>query len=546
MLQGRMMHFPLSLAHLYRRMRDVFPKSEVVWRGASRDIRRQTFAQACERATRLGQAMTRLGVKPGTRVATLCWNHTAHFEAYMGIPLIGAVVHTLNVRLHPTELAYIANHAEDEILIVDRSQLELWDKFRGEVKSIREVIVVPDDGPVSKEMGYDYEAVLAAERGGDPAFVELDENAAAMICYTSGTTGKPKGVVYSHRSCVLHSLMMCMRDTVRVSESEVLLPGVQLYHGCGWGLPYAAALSGAKLVLPGRYLDAESLLELVKSERVTICAGVPTIWLPMLFALDENPKAYDVSSLHTIICAGSAAPPSMIDGFANRHDVEVVHTWGMTELNPLGTFARVKTTMMQDSAEARRVAHYSQGLAAPLVEVRHRSDAGVTLPWDSKSMGELETRGPFVAQSYFGDEGADKFTSDGWFRTGDVVTIDPNGYVTITDRSKDVVKSGGEWISSVALENALMGHPAVAEAAVFAAVHRKWDERPVAAVVLKPKASATPEDLAAHLAPHFVKYWLPDKYIFMEQIPRTSTGKFLKSKLRAEYGNCLLDDAASA
>jgi fatty-acyl-CoA synthase len=332
---------------------------------------------------------------------------------------------------------------------------------------------------------------------------------------------------------------------VGVGERDVVLSAVQLFHAAGWGLPYAAALFGSKLVLPGRHLDEASLLELIVQERVSVVAGVPTIWLPILHILDEHPDRYDVKSLKTIICAGSAAPPSMIDGFAKRHAIDVIHSWGMTELNPLGTFARVKRSLKDHSEPAILTARHSQGYAAPLVEMRHVDEEGHVLPWDGATMGELEVRGPFVAGSYYGGEGADKFTADGWFRTGDVVTIDAEGYMKIADRSKDVIKSGGEWISSVALENALMGHPAVMEAAVFAARHPKWDERPVAAIVTKPNARVTPEDLLRHIEPYFARYWMPDRFIFVHQIPRTSTGKFLKSKLRAEYGECLVAEAAA-
>jgi fatty-acyl-CoA synthase len=316
-----------------------------------------------------------------------------------------------------------------------------------------------------------------------------------------------------------------------------------MFHAAAWGLPYCAAATGAKLVFPGPHLDPQSLLQLMAAERVTIAGGVPTIWIGILAALDAAPRAFDLSAMRSMVIGGSAAPASMIDGFQKRHGLQVTHAWGMTETNPLGTVARLKAGLRQASPEAQLKARASQGYAATFVEQRHTGPDGKRLPWDGATMGELEVRGPWVVSGYFGGEGTDKFTADGWFRTGDVVTIDPEGYVTITDRSKDVIKSGGEWISSVALENALMAHPAVLEAAVFAGRHPTWDERPLAAVVLKPGQTATAEELRAHLAPHFARFWLPDDVLFLAQIPRTSTGKFLKSKLREEHGDHLLKKA---
>jgi fatty-acyl-CoA synthase len=371
-------------------------------------------------------------------------------------------------------------------------------------------------------------------------FPRLDENAAAIVCYTSGTTGNPKGVVFSHRSTVLHTLVACMTDTLGVSESDTVLPVVPMFHANAWGLPFAALCVGAKLVFPGAKLDPVSLLDLMASERVTLAGGVPTIWLGILAALDQKPKGWDLSSLRSMIVGGSAAPPAMIEGFRERHRLGVTHAWGMTEMNPLGTLARVKSRLRSPDRARTLAIESSQGYPVPLVEQRHTDDAGKVLPWDGATMGELEVRGPFVAASYFADEGADRFTADGWFKTGDVVTIDTEGYVRICDRSKDVIKSGGEWISSVELENALMSHPAVLEAAVFAGQHPKWGERPIAAVALKPGKTATQEELCAHIAPRFEKYWLPDAIVFVQEVPRTSTGKFYKLKLREQYGDLLV------
>jgi fatty-acyl-CoA synthase len=538
MLDGRMMHFPLTLTHFLTRARELFPKGEVVSRRPDKSLHRHTWADVSTRSARLANALTRLGVKSGARVATLSWNHTEHLEAYLGVPAMGAVVHTLNLRLHPTELGYIARHAEDDVIIVDRSLLPLFARFRDAVPSLRHVVVVPDTGPVTAAEGLDYEQLLAAERG-EFDWPTLDENQASMLCYTSGTTGNPKGVVFSHRSCALHTMAVCARDSLGVGEDDTILPVVPMFHAAAWGLPWAAAATGAKLVFPGPHLDPPSLLDLMAAEKVTVAGGVPTIWIGILAALDGGAK-HDLSAIRSMVIGGAAAPASMIDGFSKRHHLEVCHAWGMTETNPLGTVARVKPSVKARGDEAILKARASQGLPATFVEQRHVSDDGKRLPWDGTSMGELEVRGPWVAASYFGDEGKDRFTADGWFKTGDVVTIDPEGYMRITDRSKDVIKSGGEWISSVALENALMAHPAVLEAAVFAGRHPRWDERPLAAIVLKPGATTSPEALRAHLEGHVAKFWLPDDFLFVEQIPRTSTGKFLKSKLRETYGDHLL------
>ncbi len=541
MLPGRMMDFPLTLTHFLERARTYFGRSEIVTRQPDKSLQRYTYADFYKRTCRLANALRRLGVRPGDRVASLSWNHARHVELYFGVPAMGAVMHTLNLRLHPNDLAYIARHAEDTVLVVDRSLLPLFEKFAGQVPSLRHVIVIPDDGP-APEGRLDYERLLAAESEHFD-FPKLDENAAAMLCYTSGTTGNPKGVLYSHRSIVLHTLVSCMSDTLGVRDSDTVLPVVPQFHAAAWGLVFDAIATGAKLVLPGPHLDPHSLLDLMAGERVTLAGGVPTIWLGILALLDQEPKRWDLSSIRSMAIGGSAAPPALIEGFQQRHHLTVLHAWGMTEMSPVGTVARVKPHLKAADAPTQLAVRASQGLSLPFVDVRHVSDDGQVLPWDGATMGELEVRGPWVAASYYGGEGADRFTRDGWFKTGDVVTIDAEGYVRITDRSKDVIKSGGEWISSVALENALMSHPAVLEAAVFAGRHPKWDERPLAAVVFKPGQQASKEELSAHLEQHFARYQVPDDYLFLAQIPRTSTGKFLKTKLREDYGDHLLKQA---
>lgn len=536
---GRMMNYPLTIGHLLDRASTYHGRTEVVSVRPDRSVTRTTYADLATRSARLANALTKLGIKSGDRVATLAWNHHQHLECYYGVPAMGAVVHTLNLRLHPTEIGYIANHAEDVVIVVDQSLWALFEKFRPLVTSLRHVIVVRDKGEPLPEGTLDYEALLA-EASPDITWPKLDENTAAMLCYTSGTTGNPKGALYSHRSTLLHALTISLPDVIGFSIADTVLPVVPMFHASAWGLPYAAVLVGAKIVLPGPHLDPQSLIDLMELERVTVAGGVPTIWLGILQILDVNPRKHDLSCIRTMAIGGSAAPGALIDGFRTRHNLDVTHAWGMTETNPVGSVARVKPHLRGDAARELAV-RSTQGMALPFVEIRHVDDAGTILPWDGRTIGELECRGPWVTSIYFNEEGADRYTADGWFKTGDVVKIDAEGYISITDRSKDVIKSGGEWISSVALENALMGHPAIAEAAVFAARHPKWAERPVAAVVFKPGQSATDAELRAHLAPSFNSIALPDAYISVEQVPRNSTGKFLKTKLREQYGGILVE-----
>jgi fatty-acyl-CoA synthase len=532
-----MMDFPLTLTHLLERANRYFSSVEVVTRRGDGTLQRQTWGEVSLRCCQLAHALARLGVGPGDRVATLAWNHGRHLEAYFAVPMMGAVVHTLNLRLHPSELSYIARHAEDSVILVDRSLLPLLDQFVSNVPTVRHVVVMPDDGPTPQGR-LDYEDLIARESTQYP-WPRLDENTAATICYTSGTTGNPKGVVYTHRSSVLHAMMLCMTDAHGITNRDTVMPVVPMFHANGWGRPHSAAMVGSKLVFPGPKLDPESLLDLIAKERVTSTAGVPTIALGMLALLDAHPNKWDVKCLRRFTIGGAAAPPALIDGLQKRHGIPVLHAWGMTELNPCGTVAEVKHQLKDQTPEKILAIHASQGYATPFVETRHVGEDGRVLPWDGETMGELECRGPWVASSYLGDEGRDRWTADGWFKTGDVVTIDTEGYVRICDRAKDVIKSGGEWISSVALENALMAHPNVLEAAVFAGKHPKWDERPIAAIVVKKGMSVTEEELAKHLTGKFAKFWMPDAYVFVEQIPRTSTGKFLKTKLRADYGEML-------
>jgi fatty-acyl-CoA synthase len=517
-----------------RRAEQMHPSKSIVSRLPDRSLHRTTYRECLSRARRLAGALHALGIRAGDRVATLCWNHHQHFETYVGIPSMGAVLHTLNLRLHSAQLEYIINHAGDRIVIVDRALLPVLESFRARTK-IEHVIVVGGGAEIPTGM-HDYETLIA----GAPELPfddSLDENTAAAMCYTSGTTGQPKGVVYSHRSTVLHSMATALWDVDLARERDVILPVVPMFHANAWGLPYTCLLVGASLVLPGAFLDAESLLELMASERVTVSAGVPTIWLAVLQALDAAPDRYDLSAIRVFNAGGASAPESLIRAFKDRHGITIVQGWGMTETSPVGTLATLTGELEAADADTQYRIRATGGRLLPFMEARVRSEDGIA-PWDGETMGELEVRGPWVAGAYYdAPQSADRFTDDGWFRTGDIVTIETGGYVTIRDRAKDLIKSGGEWISSVALENALMKHPDVAEAAVVGLRHPVWDERPLALVVRRPDAVCTSDDLSAHLANDFKKFWIPNAFEFVPAIPRTSVGKVHKLALREQYEN---------
>ncbi len=531
MVNGLMMDdYQLTLTAVAERAERFSDRRSVISRRPDGSIHRTTMGECARRARRLGTALRELGVSDGDRVATLLWNQPEHLELYFAVPLIGAVIHTLNPRLHPDELGFIVADAEDKVIVVDESLLEAFDAFRS-AHEFEHVIVVSHSGSVP-EGTIDYESLI--ESGEEMDWPELAERQAAAMCYTSGTTGRPKGVVYSHRSMVLHSLNAALPDTLGVSSRDTILPVVPMFHVNAWGLPYAAAFARAALVLPGPKLDPVSVLDLLADERVTMSAGVPTVWMAVLQALEAEPDRWDLSPLQRLIVGGSAVPRSMLEGF-DRHGLTIIQAWGMTETSPLGSVCRLPVDL-DDAPDSDRIAFRArQGVAAPFVEIRARGDDGELIPWDDETMGELEVRGPWVAAAYHRGQGTEKFTEDGWFQTGDVVKIDERGCIRICDRSKDLVKSGGEWISSVDLENSLMAHPAVAEAAVIAIPDERWGERPLAAVVLNDGEEATPDDLREHLSQDFAKWQLPDRFEFIDSIPRTATGKFKKMDLRERF-----------
>ena len=534
-MDGLMMDYPLTITAMLRRTESMFGHKEIVSRRPDRALERSNYAQALGRARRLASALARLGVGRGDRVATLCWNHLRHLEAYFGVPSSGAVLHTLNIRLHIDELTYIASHAGDVALIVDHSLVPLAEQLRQRVPLAHLIVVREDADAPLPEGAIDYEALVAS---GDPSYQypELAESEAAMMCYTSGTTGRPKGVVYSHRALCLHTLGTLISDVTGVTERDTVLAVVPMFHANAWGMPFTAAVSGSRQVMPGPHLDPASLVDLFERERVTMAAGVPTIWLGILQYLDANPTRHDLTPLRRMLVGGAAVPEALIRAFQDRHGLYIQQGWGMTETSPVGSVSKVTSDLESASSDAQFAYRAKAGLPLPFVEIRARRDDGELAAWDGDTMGELEVRGPWVARAYYNaPDSADRFTADGWFRTGDIVSIDPRGCITIQDRSKDLVKSGGEWISSVALEGALLSHPDVAEAVVIAVPHPKWDERPVAVVVPRSGRAPTLESVRAHLAPQFAKWWLPDDVILVESIPRSGTGKYLKSVLRERF-----------
>ena len=528
-MRGLMMDYQLTVPAMVRRAEALAGHVEVVDRAADGTIHRYRYADMIGRAKRLAVGLQRLGVTAGDRVGTLCANNHQHLEAYFGVPSVGAVLHTLNHRLSAEDLAYIVGHAGDRVVIVDWALLPLLQQVLDRVEVERVIVAGHDDVPAPY---LSYERLIADADESAFVYAEPGEHDAASMCYSSGTTGLPKAALYSHRALALLSMHWMAADTAAVSRRDVILAVVPMCHINGWGLPFAAAQVGAKLVMPGAALGPDDLLALVASERVTMSAGVPTVWFNVLHALEREPHRYDIASLNRLALGGSAVPDGLIEAYHGRHGVNVIQLWGMTETTSLAT---AWSRHVHDGA-GNGALHATQGLPLPFVEIRARGEDGGLVPWDGKTHGELEVRGATVASAYYKPEdGVEATTPDNWLRTGDIVTIDPSGAMQIRDRAKDLIKSGGEWISSVALENSLMGHPAVAEAAVIAVPDERWHERPLAVVVLKRGADATPAQLRQHLAAKFVKWWLPDQFEFVSEIPRTATGKFQKAALRRRY-----------
>jgi fatty-acyl-CoA synthase len=535
-MKGLMQDHQLTVTHILDRMRRVYGDSEVVTLETAEGKKsRASYAEVGERVDRLCSALESLGVKPGDRVATFAWNSQEHLEVYMGVPCMAGVLHTLNIRLFPDQLTYIANHAEDKIVFVSSSLVPMLEKVAPTFETVERYVIFGDGDPGSLPNAIHYEELLAEQPGGYE-YPELDEDTAAGLCYTSGTTGNPKGVLYSHRSNVLHSMGACMTSTLGISTNDRVLPVVPMFHANAWGLPYACAMVGADMVMPGPFLQADPLATLIEHERVTFAGAVPTIWMDLLRYADE--KKPDLSSLETVACGGAAVPESLMRGFQERHGVRIIQAWGMTETSPLGAIAWPPKTAEGEGEWQYRTA---TGRIVPGVEVRIVDDAGAELPWDGETTGEIEIRGPWIASAYYNDPSGDEKFDDGWLRTGDIASIDERGYIRISDRAKDVIKSGGEWISSVELENHLMAHPNVQEAAVIAMPHERWTERPLACVVLKEGAACTPQELREHLTPLVAKWWLPDEFAFIDEVPKTSVGKFDKKVLRSRLSEGKLE-----
>jgi len=525
------MNTPLTLAPLLERAARLFPSKEIASKTDS-GMHRYTYADFHARVHRLAWALERMGVKRGDRVGSLCWNGHRHLELYFAVTCYGAVLHTLNLRLAADQLAYIINHADDRIIFSDASLASLLEPIRQEIEGVREVVAMDDTSP--------YEEMLAASPEGPYPWPELEETAACATCYTSGTTGHPKGVLYTQRSVVLHSYSLCCADVFALSERDTILQLVPMFHANGWGIPYAAVMVGAKIVLSGRSMQAADIAHLVETERATFTAGVPTLWMALYSYLEHEKR--DISSLRSIVCAGSALPRQFVELYEQKYGIRFMLAWGMTETTPIATVMALKSQLESMDLKRRYDTLARHGLPVAGIDVRIVDEMGKEMAWDGATMGELQVRGPWVTSEYYNDprgreKGKQESFLDGWFRTGDVATIDAEGYIQIMDRTKDLVKSGGEWISSVDLENAIMAHPKVAEAAVIGVAHPRWEERPVAAVapLEQFRGKITKQEILDFLQGKVAKWWLPDDVVFIDAVPKTSVGKFNKRALREQF-----------
>lgn len=538
MLPGQMMNLPLTITSIMTFAEQVFADSEIVSVTADNPRHRYTYADAFGRTRQLANALAAAGVCEGDRVATLAWNDYRHFELYYAISCSGAVCHTVNPRLFPEQVNYIVNHAQDKLVFVDPLFLPLLEDLQQQLPSVQQYVVLTDAQNMpqtSLKNALDYESFIAGQPR-EFSWPDLDENAASALCYTSGTTGNPKGVLYSHRSTVLHSYGAALPDTMAMSANDVILPIVPMFHVNAWSIPYGAAMVGAKLVMPGSKMgDGETLQRLIEEEEVTMSAGVPTVWLALLGYLRDTGKRVD--SLERVVVGGAACPLAIMEEFSEKHGVYTHHAWGMTETGPLGVFNTLKPGMSDLPRDELDAIKLKQGRPVFGVDVRIVNDEGQVQPWDGESTGEVRVRGSWICSGYFRMEGVDSHDEDGYFGTGDVASMDPNGYMRITDRTKDVIKSGGEWISSIDLENAAVGHPGVAEAAVIGVPHPKWTERPLLIIIKAPGAELEKDEILAYLDGKVAKWWIPEDAVFVEEIPHTATGKISKKDLRVQFAD---------